>query len=287
MKEHKQESKTRTKTIVITGASDGIGKAAAKQLKSDGHNVIIVGRSAEKTKLVATDLDVPFYIADFSKLEDVKKLAKALIKDIPAIDVLCNNAGGIMSERSLTADGNEQTMQVNHYAPFLLTNLLMEKLIQSKASVINTASVANTLLSDFDINDLDLKKGYTPAKAYGNAKLADILFTKELHRRYFEKGIASVAFHPGNVATNFSQTSSSLFMRLVYRSPLRRFLISPEKGARTLVWLAETTPGKEWRPGEYYVGHKITKASKEAYNKELIKDFWLKSEQAVKLSEQL
>jgi NAD(P)-dependent dehydrogenase (short-subunit alcohol dehydrogenase family) len=262
------------KTIIITGASDGIGKAAARKLKRLGNEVVIVGRSKEKTEALAKELGSKYYTADFSSLEEVTKLAKQLEKDVPRIDVLVNNAGAVLGKRELSFEGNEMTMQVNHYAPFLLTNLLLPKLKFSNATIINTSSVANTLLSDFDINDLDLNKKYSPTKAYGNSKLANILFTKELDRRFKDDGISAVCFHPGNVATNFSKQSSSLFMKIVYRTPLRRLLLSPERGAKTLIWLASSEPRKEWSTGQYYVGKRIKKTSEEAYDLGLMKKFW-------------
>ena len=128
----------RNKIIVITGASDGIGKAAARELKAKGAKVVIVGRSPEKTKAVARELDVAYYIADFSKLSDVRELGEKLHAAYPRIDVLVNNAGGIFGERELTVDGFEKTMQVNHLSHFLLTKLLLNTLIASNATVINT-----------------------------------------------------------------------------------------------------------------------------------------------------
>src|SRR5271157_6112208 len=121
----KKDVRVKNKTIVITGASDGIGAAAARLLTAQDAQVIIVGRSPQKTPKVAGELNAPYYLADFSKLDDVRKLASQIKKDIPRIDVLVNNAGGVMGERRLTVDGNEMTIQVNHLAPFLLTNLLL------------------------------------------------------------------------------------------------------------------------------------------------------------------
>src|SRR5208283_2113543 len=118
------------KVIIITGASDGIGAAAARLLKAQGAHVVIVGRSPQKTEKVASELNVPYYLADFAKLNDVRKLAAQLKMDFPRIDVLANNAGGVMGgERMLTVDGHEMTIQVNYLAPFLLTNLLLDTLI--------------------------------------------------------------------------------------------------------------------------------------------------------------
>lgn len=274
------------KNIVITGASDGIGKEAARQLSELGHNVILVGHSAGKTKKVADALGAAYYIADFTKLSDVRKLANDLRNDFKRIDVLVNNAGGIFGKRKLTVDGHEKTMQVNHLAHFLLTNLLMDILIKNKASVINTSSIANKILSDFDINDLDLAKKYSPQIAYGNAKLENIIFTKELHKRFHHKGISTAAFHPGNVASNFANDTTSL-MRLVYQSPLKKlFLIPVSKGADTLVWLADKSADFDWKSGEYYVRRKIsTMIDSKALDCEIQKSLWEQSIQFTYLAE--
>jgi NAD(P)-dependent dehydrogenase (short-subunit alcohol dehydrogenase family) len=242
-----------TKTIVITGASDGIGAEAARALDAFGHTVVVVGRSPEKTEKVADAIGAPWYVADFARLDDVRRLAAELRRDLPTIDVLANNAGGILGAREVTVDGHEKTMQVNHLAPFLLTNLLLDVLIASRASVIATSSVANIALSRFDIDDLDGAKAYQPRVAYGNAKLENILFTRELDRRYHDQGISAAAFHPGIVASNFASETTSV-MRRFYQSPLKRLLlIPPSAGADTLVWLATTDPGVAWHSGGYYV----------------------------------
>ncbi len=264
------------KIIVITGASDGIG-AAARELHRRGATVVIIGRSPQKTQRIAEELHAKYYIADFAKLDDVRTLAHHLKRDYPHIDVLINNAGGIFGPRELTIDGHEKTMQVNHYAHFLLTTLLLDTLIASKATIINTSSIGNKWLSDFDINDIELGRGYTQHKAYGNAKLANILFTKELHRRYHKQGISAVAVHPGNIASNFADDSNSP-MRFIYKTPLARLLDTPEKGAEPLVWLASSIPGVDWKPGEYYEKRKLAKAKRQAYDPGLAKTLWEKSE---------
>jgi len=270
------------KIVIITGASDGIGAEAARQLHAEKATVVIVGRSEEKTKLIGEELNVPYYIADFTRLDDVRKLAVQLRKDYPRIDVLINNAGGIFGNRELTVDGHEKTMQVNHLAHFLLTNLLMDILVKSKATVISTSSIANKLFSDLDINDLDMEKKYSPNKAYGNAKLENILFTKELHKRYHAQGISAVAFHPGNVSTSFAASSTSP-MRFIYHTPLKYIfgLISPKVGVDTLVWIVSGTPDKEWKSGEYYFKRKLSRAIDKAYDADLANLLWKKSEQMI------
>ncbi|MHC5796366.1 SDR family NAD(P)-dependent oxidoreductase [Lacisediminihabitans sp. FW035] len=266
-------------TIIITGASDGIGAAAARELSSQGHTVVIVGRSPEKTARVADALSADRFVADFSKLSEVRRLAAELLERYPRIDVLANNAGGIFGDRTLTEDGHELTLQVNHLAPFLLTTLLMDRLVFSSARVINTSSVAN-LSADIHIDDLDLASGFSPGKAYSNAKLDNILFTKELDRRFGPDGISTAAFHPGVVASNFASDSTSP-LRVIYRSILRHTLISNEKGADTLVWLATTAPGKVWTPGEYYIKRKPGRTNRQADDAQLASALWERSAEMV------
>lgn len=272
------------KTIVITGASDGIGAAAARQLHADGHQVIVVGRSASKTKAVADELGVPSFLADFSSLAQVRRLADDLAQAHPYIDVLANNAGGIFGTAERTEDGFEKTLQVNHLAPFLLTNLLMPTLVKGRASVINTSSAAARLFGHIDLDDLGNERRYSANKAYGDAKLANILFTRELHRRAREYGVATAAFHPGVVATSFASDTTSP-MRFVYRSPLNRLFgfISPEKGATGLVALAEGTPDVDWVSGAFYTKQKIATTNPQADGAELARRLWEASAEMVGL----
>jgi NAD(P)-dependent dehydrogenase (short-subunit alcohol dehydrogenase family) len=261
------------RTVIVTGASDGIGAVAARALQKRGDRVVVVGRSPEKTRAVAASIGADHFVADFARLGDVRRLADDLLERYPRIDVLANNAGGILGAREVTEDGNEKTFQVNHLAPYLLTNLLMDRLVESEASVINTSSVANARFARFDIDDVQAESGYSENRAYGNAKLANILFTSELHNRYAESGISAAAFHPGIVATSFATGSTSL-MRHVYRSVFKLFLISPEQGADTLVWLATTVPGVDWVSGAYYDRRSIARANPQAYDPALAARLW-------------
>ncbi|MBO1752828.1 SDR family NAD(P)-dependent oxidoreductase [Actinotalea sp. BY-33] len=274
------------RTIVITGASDGIGAAAARDLAAAGDRVIVVGRSPEKTRAVAEQAGAPFHLADFADLAQVRRLAEELRETSPRIDVLVNNAGGIMGPRALTGDGHEKTLQVNHLAPFLLTHLLMDVLTASSATVINTSSVAARLFGRIDVADLHNERGYSPNKAYGDGKLANILFTKELHRRHGAEGISAAAFHPGTVATNFAADSTSI-MRWVYRTPLRHLVLtSPEAGADTLLWLARGIPGHDWAPGEYYEKRRPTRTNPQADDGALAAALWEESARLVGLAPQ-
>lgn len=266
------------RTIVITGASDGIGAAAAKRLSRSGEHVVVVGRSPSKTRAVAEGIGADYLMADFTELGQVRALVSELLTRYPRIDVLANNAGGMMGDRQVTIDGHEKTFQVNHLAPFLLTTLLLDRLVDCRASVLNTSSIGNKLFGHVDIDDLDAEHRYRASKAYGDAKLANILFARELHRRYHPAGISTAAFHPGSVASNFGSESGSRTMRLIYHTPLRYLaLVGPEQGSDLLVWLASATPGADWTSGEYYSGHSVARANKQAYDAQLARELWDRS----------
>lgn len=270
------------KTIVITGSSDGIGAAAARQLKAMGHNVIIVGRSKEKTEKIAKEIDAPFHLIDYADLSQVKRLADELNK-YEKIDVLVNNAGGAQNERKITIDGYEKTFQINHLGAFLLTNLLLEKLIESKATIIQTSSIAANMFGmNLDVHDLNNEKNYSPQKAYGESKLANILFTRELNKRYKDKGISAVAFEPGVVRTNFG-TESLKIINFCYHSILKYlFTISPEKSGQRLVNLALGIPDKDFISGQTYSGKKIMKIKFKDIDGNISKVLWEQSEKMTK-----
>lgn len=262
------------RTILITGASDGIGAAAARRLVGAGHHVVLVGRSPRKTAALAADLAAPFHVADFAELAQVRALAEAVRADHPRIDVLANNAGGMWGPRTLTADGFEMTFQVNQLAPFLLTNLLMPTLVERSATVVQTASRVARMAGPLDLDDLQLARGYSPSRAYGSSKLANILFTRELHRRYHDRGIAAVAFHPGAVATNFGADAGGA-IHAVYHTPLRRVVLAgADRGGAALAWLATGEPGTTWQPGGYYERNRLARTNRQADDTELARGLW-------------
>ena len=270
------------RTIVITGASDGIGAAAARLLSAAGHRVAVVGRSPEKTARVARDVGGDHFVADFTSLADVRRLAAELDDAYPRIDVLANNAGGILGDRTRTVDGHERTLQVNHLAPFLLTSLLLDKLLASHATVIQTSSVGARLFGHLDLDDLDHDRDFTAHRAYGTAKLENILFTTELHRRFHDQGLSSAAFHPGGVATNFAAESTSFF-RPLYRSRIGKLLLAtPEKGASQLVRFAQTEPGAGWQSGAYYEDGRIARrVNPQVRDADLARRLWDRSAELV------
>lgn len=231
---------------VVTGASSGIGLELARGLLKQGATVALVGRSAARLEATRAALrgDAPVFVADFAKLADVRALAAALTARFPRIDVLVNNAGLAMWRRTLTADGFETTFQVNHLAPFLLTNLLLPAIGGRIVTVASNAHKRGRL--DFD--DLHRARRYRVYDAYAQSKLANILFTRELARRIAGSGVAATCCHPGVVATRIWEVNGLL--RLL--APLAgRFLLTPAQGADTPLWLA-TSPDVAGQSGGYY-----------------------------------
>ena len=222
------------KTIVITGASSGIGAEAAARLAGLGATVAVVGRSPEKTAAVAERIGGQAHTADYGRLDDVRRLAADLLAAYERIDVLANNAGAIFTSRAVSADGHEMTFQVNHLAPFLLTNLLLDRLAAAPdgARVINTGSNAYRR-ARLDLDDLD---DAPIRRAYPAAKLATLLFTRELARRTRDAGLTAVAFHPGFVATDLGRGSP--VFRLMNSWLGRAVLSTPRRGAEPLLHLA-------------------------------------------------
>jgi NAD(P)-dependent dehydrogenase (short-subunit alcohol dehydrogenase family) len=275
------------KIVVITGASDGIGAAAARQLSAKGYRLLLVGRSREKSENVARQTGAEHFVADFARLNEVRALAGEISSAIgdQGINVLANNAGGIFGDRTPTVDGYERTFQVNHLAPFLLTHLLMPQLRLGQAAIINTSSVANRLYGHIDITDLNNTHNFSATKAYGDSKLENILFTKESHKRYHADGVTSVAFHPGNVRTNFAADSTSL-MRFVYHTPLKNLaLISADRGGANLVWFIEGTPDATWQSGDYYDERTLTdRVNPQANDPNLAEALWQRSAEMVGLA---
>ncbi|MGK8502445.1 SDR family NAD(P)-dependent oxidoreductase [Nocardia asiatica] len=283
VRDQAQEKDLAGKTVVVTGASSGIGAAAAQQLAARGATVAVVGRSPERTAEVAAKAGAQPFVADFARLDDVRKLADQLLDRYPRINVLANNAGGAWPERTVTDDGNELTFQVNHLAPFLLTNLLLERLTRSEARVVNTASMTYRM-AKLDLDRVNAATGsFSQLGAYGTSKLANILFTRELARRTAGTGITTAAFHPGAVATHVYDRAPFALGWFI-RSPLSRpFFIRPDKGAEPLVHLATTADGAAIN-GQYFHRFKLESPSnKQAIDADLARRLWTLSERATGL----
>ena len=264
--------------MVVTGASDGIGAAAARILARRGDRVIVVGRSSAKTRAIAEEIGTEWHVADFARLDQVRDLASELQTHHPRIDCLLNNAGLIAGpRRTVTSDGHELTFQVNHLAPFLLTALLKDHLAAAQGRVVTTSSQASTARdARVVIDDLDMADGYDGLRAYKASKLANVLFTRELARRWGPLGVSAAALHPGLVRSQWGR-SGPVAVRLVVNSPLRLAMRSPVRGADTLVWLATSVPGKDWRSGGYFADRKPATAKADANDGALAQALWDRS----------
>ncbi len=271
------------KTIVITGATSGIGEVAAVRLAEQGARIVFIARDRERAdatlgKLRAANrADHKVHLADLSLLAEMKRVAQEIAAE-PQIDVLINNAGALFNKRSETADGLERTFALNHMSYFVVTNLLLPKL-KPAARIINTASNAhrNGVL---DFNDLQSRHGYIGFAAYSKSKLCNILFTRELARRIAGTGVTANSLHPGFVATRFGDQSGGVMQRLVsIAKPVGA--ISPEEGAKTIVYLASSAEPAAVS-GEYFYKCKVAQPTAEARNDADARRLWDVSETIAK-----
>ncbi|MGA8257093.1 MAG: SDR family NAD(P)-dependent oxidoreductase [Nocardioides sp.] len=269
------------RTVLVTGASDGIGAETAKVLASKGATVHVTGRSADKLRPIAEAVGTEPLVADFSRLDDVRRLAAQVAERVDSLDVLLNNAGGTFAPSKRTHDGHEPNFQINHLAPFLLTKLLRPQLAAAGSSlVVNTSSIGN-LMGKVVLDDLDYEnRRAIEFPAYGTGKLMNILFTRGISQRWSGDGISSVAVHPGPVGSSFGR--DSWFIGLLYRTPLKRLgTISVPAGAAPLIALAERGADPEI-DGRYFSRFKIDgRENKQASNQAIIDGLWERSEALV------
>lgn len=272
-------------TVVVTGASSGIGAAAARRFAELGATVAVVGRSPQRTAVVAEVIGAEPHLVDFGRLDDVRRLAAELLARYPRIDVLANNAGGLFASRHTSADGHEMTFQLNHLAPFLLTNLLLDRLTKAPhgARVVNTTSMFYRQ-GRLDLDDLDGARGrYRGQAAYYAAKLATVMFTRELSRRTADTGVTASVFHPGIVATDIFR-NSPLNRALLGSRPVRALMSTSEQGAEPLLHLA-TTPDPMTVNGAYF--HRLSRQepkNAQALDADLARRLWDRSAELTGLS---
>jgi NAD(P)-dependent dehydrogenase (short-subunit alcohol dehydrogenase family) len=267
------------RVCVVTGASGGIGKATAAELARRGATAVLVVRSAERGEAARTEIeratgnrDVHLVLADLSRQADVRRAAGEILARFPAVHVLVNNAATHTWRRE-TADGIEQQWAVNHLAPFLLTNLLLPRMIDAApARVVTVSSNAHMGVGPLRWDDLEMARGrYRGFRQYGYTKLANVLFTRELARRTAGAGVTANALHPGVVATDLLLNGAPPLKLF------RRWMRTPEQGAATAVHLA-TSPEVEGVTGEYFIDGRPVALAAAATDDEAARRLWSISE---------
>ena len=276
------------KTVLITGGTGGIGRAAAIGLASMGARVGITGRDRARVEVAAAEITrasgnpaVDVFVADLSSQAEVRQLAAEVLAAYPRLDVLLNNVGGFWAHRHVTVDGLERTFALNHLAPFLLTDLLLDRLVASAPARVVTVSSGAQAMGKIDFDDLMGERRYSGQRAYNQSKLANVMFTYELAGRLQGTGVTANALHPGMTNTGFSaEDPARAFAPLV--AILRPFMRSPERGADTAVYLA-SSPEVEGVTGRYFSDRKARKSSKSSYDGATTARLWDVSDELVGL----
>jgi retinol dehydrogenase 14 len=271
------------KTVLITGGTSGIGKATAVALAAMGADVTVVGRDPERGGKALAEIraesgseNIELALADLSVQEEVRRLAEEFEERHDRLDVLVNNAGLVQSTRTETPDGIETTLAINHLAPFLLTNLLLDLLEKSAPSRIITTSSEAERWGNIDFDDLQSRRKYRGFPVYGMTKLMNIMFTYELAERLEGTGVTATCMHPGAVATNFGKNNKgpmTLFFRLS-----KPFMRTPEQGADTLIYLASSWD-VEGVSGKYYSDRKWIEPKEVAHDPGARRKLWSVSEE--------
>src|SRR5579859_622135 len=271
------------RVCVVTGATSGIGYVTARELARQGATVTVVGRNRDRTARCVAQIRqetgskaVDSLLADLSSMTQVRALAEAVKARHTRLDVLVNNAGAIFLTRHTTVDGYEMTFALNHLAPFLLTNLLLDRLKASvPARIVTTASVAHTG-AKIAFDDPNFQHSFYNAwSAYSQSKLANIMFTYELARRLEGTGVTANAFHPGVVASGFAHNGPLLSVAMTLARPM---MVSAEEGAKTAIYVA-SSPAVEGVTGQYFTKEHPVRSSKESYNTESQRRLWEVSEE--------
>ena len=267
------------KVVLITGATGGIGKATAIGLATMGARVAITGRDLTRAQQAAADIRtlsghtaVDAFAADLSSQAEVRRLAVAVLDAYPRLDVLVNNVGGFWAHRHPTADGLEHTFALNHLAPFLLTDLLLDRLKASAPARVVTVSSGAQRMGRIDFDDLQGARHYSAQRAYSQSKLANVMFTVELGRLLQGTGVTATAVHPGVVRTNFGSEDQAWFFAMISRA-VRPFLKTPARGAQTPIYLA-SSPDVENVTGRFYANGKPRTPNKIAGDAAMTARLW-------------
>ena len=277
------------KTILITGATSGIGLEAAVALARQGNRLVLVGRDQRKMNAAVDEVKrragvaaPDSWLCDFGSQAQIRKLAADVLAKYDRLDVLVNNAGLATRRREVTEDGIERTLAVNHLGPFLLTNLLLDLLVKSApARVVNVASVEH-YHATMDLSDLGFERsGWNITKAYGRSKLGNVMFTRALAKRLEGKGVTVNAVHPGAVATGIWDVAPGWMQPVIWLLK-KLIMIPPEKAAKSIVHLALSAE-VEGKTGLYFNQLKPKEPSKLALDDALAERLWAESARLVKL----
>lgn len=281
-----ENRQTTQKIVLVTGATNGIGKVTALELVKAGHRVLLTSRDASKGQKVLEEIRsqsendaLELFVGDLSSMDDVRRVALEVRVQHPKLDVLINNAGGHFDRRETTVDGFEYTFAFNHLSYFLLTNLLLGSLrAAGSARVVSVSSTAN-YLSRMRWDDLRFSMGYAGFPAYNQSKLMNVLFSDALARRLRDAGVTSNSLHPGVVDSGFGKAASGL-TRVLYRASNLFLSVAPEKGAQTSIYLA-TSPEVDGVTGQYFDNKKPKRANPIAYDEAAQERPWNLSENLV------
>jgi NAD(P)-dependent dehydrogenase (short-subunit alcohol dehydrogenase family) len=267
------------RTVLVTGGTGGIGKATAIGLAALGARLGIVGRDGARAGAAASDVRaasgnqaVDVFTADMSSLAETRRLAGEVLDAYPRLDVLVNNVGGYWSTRHVTADGLEHTFAINHLAPFLLTDLLLDRLKASAPARIVTVSSGVQAQGRLDFDDLQGERGYSGRKAYNQSKLANVVFTYELARHLHGTGVTATVLHPGVVRTAFASEDPPPMFKVMLPL-LKPFMKSPEEGAATSIYLA-SSPQVQGVTGRYFVNCRPKTSTKSSYDTAAAARLW-------------
>jgi retinol dehydrogenase-12 len=278
------------KVCLVTGATSGIGKITATALATQGAEVIIAGRNQQKTEDTVQQIktetgneSIQYLLADFSDLQQVRELAASFNQRYSRLDVLVNNAGAFFNTRRETSYGVEMTFLVNHLAPFLLTNLLLETIQGSTpARIVNVSSDAHKQ-DRMNFDDLGFKSGFSGMKAYARSKLANVLFTYELARRLADSDVTANALHPGHVATDIWKTNFS-FIGPALKWVMGLFALTPEQGADNTIFLA-SSPDIDGMTGKYFVKREPVHSSPVSRDEKIAQRLWEISENLTSITQ--
>ncbi|TYP92034.1 NAD(P)-dependent dehydrogenase, short-chain alcohol dehydrogenase family [Fodinibius salinus] len=278
------------KLCVVTGANSGIGKETARAFAQQEAYVVMICRNEQRARTAKKEIinstghtGIEIVLADLTVQQDVRQAADQIIQQFDRVDILVNNAGIIPDDRQETVDGIEKTLAINHLAPFLLTNLLLDHLQKAEQGrIVNVSSEVHRVgASIFDLDNIQLKDNYTPMKAYGLSKLCNIMFTHQLAKRTTDTSITANCLHPGVVNTQLAEEANWI-MKFFYWIG-KPFMKSPQSGAETIIYLSTSDEVRDIS-GKYFKNQKEASPASIAYDDVISEKLWEQSEELTDLS---